>query len=206
MKTIKRKIQNKGGFSLTELLVATLIMMLATGLLTQTLSLAIDQFYRQTRESEAQLLCASLMAYLESELAYAAVTKQPDGSYRMKSDAHNMGEGIQFVYEGASGGASEINLWDTGTAEDMTGKPGRMVAETSPYYQASFGDGAAYNIAGFGAYEVGKNKQYRLNAGAHFLWDGKKWTVTVKIYGDNDSRQELAANSFTAYPAAVAAE
>ena len=164
--TIRNRLRKCGGFSLTELLVATLIMLLATVLVTRTLSMAVRQLYIQTQESEAQLLCSSLSTYLESELSFATVTLNGQsegedaggavgvasgGIKSVSSDAHNMGEGICFGYIYAKDEA-DSNAGDAGqsVSSDATGskgklwngtgsdspQKGRMIGETSSYYSS----------------------------------------------------------------------
>ena len=136
MDKIKEKLKYKKGFTMTELLVSTIIMMLATGLITSTLDLAIRQFHKSTTNSNAQLLCSTLANYVTSELAYATVhvSSDEDGAdvTTFDSDVHNMGIGASFT-----------------TSQD--GAVGRLV-ETSPSYSLKNEDVPYYDIAGPVAY------------------------------------------------------
>ena len=255
---IRNRVGAESGFSFVELLAATIIMMLATSLLVQTLTLAYDQFQRQTQVSEAQMLCASLSTYLESELSYATVTvgeteegsSEPGTLKSVSSDAHNMGANIQFVYlrdqrsqsvsdgsqsrvdgsqsvgDGSQSGVDGSQSGDNGNGSVSSGStegsslwsgagsgsmslPGFMIGETSPRYRTQV-KADAYNIAGKGAY-ISKNDRYGLNAALecdeNMGWNGKTFTITVVVYGNQPDRSEpLAKNQFTVTPQAVVTE
>ena len=67
---IKGKLAGRGGFSLSEMLTATLILLLVSGILTATASLAMGHFQKSTRSSEANVLASTLKSVFLSELAY----------------------------------------------------------------------------------------------------------------------------------------
>ena len=65
-----RRLGGRGGFSLLELMVCMLILLLSTGVILQTLTLATAQFQRRTRDSEAELLCDMLAQAVQEQLTY----------------------------------------------------------------------------------------------------------------------------------------
>ena len=57
---VLNKIKSRVGFSLSELLVCTLIMMLSTSVLVSTMRLAADHYNNIITDSEATMLCRTL--------------------------------------------------------------------------------------------------------------------------------------------------
>ena len=174
---ILRKLSGRGGFSLTELLAATLIMMMATGLLTQTLNLALDQFYKSTRESKAQILCSTLCTYVQNELTYAMVyaddstvskMKERDGAVCFDSGVHGMGKDARFVIKNG------------------------MLFETSDAY------GKDYAIVGEGAYTVGKKQGDRLSAAITMKKD--TFSIVAEIKVKDSQGNQLTGKTFRVIP------
>lgn len=69
-KLIKKKLIDKHGMSLTELLSAVLILSLVSGAMAGAVSLAANQYDKSMRNSEASVLYSTLANILENELAY----------------------------------------------------------------------------------------------------------------------------------------
>lgn len=67
---LKNKISNRRGMSLGEVMVAILLLTLATMTLVSTVSLAIRQYNNSVRSSEAQSLASTLRTVMENELTY----------------------------------------------------------------------------------------------------------------------------------------
>ena len=76
---IRKKISGKQGFSFSEMLIATLIILLVTGILTATVALASDHFQKSMRSSESKVLASTLKTIFISELAYTTEVRT-DGS------------------------------------------------------------------------------------------------------------------------------
>lgn len=68
-KKIVNRILNKKGFSFSELLISTLIMVLATGVLASTISLASNHYEKQITKSKANILCDSLSFVMRERLS-----------------------------------------------------------------------------------------------------------------------------------------
>lgn len=64
------KGNRKKGFTLSEMLIAVLILSLVTAGVTMTVSLALRHYDRSMRDSESWTLLSSLKSVVESELAY----------------------------------------------------------------------------------------------------------------------------------------
>lgn len=67
---IKKKLSNNKGFSLGELLVATVILLLASQILAQGVAYAARMYNESLTRSHAKQLCSSLTAVIETELRY----------------------------------------------------------------------------------------------------------------------------------------
>ena len=65
-----KKLKDQKGFSLAELLACTMIMLLATSVLSGTISLATRNYDKQMRISKADILCESLSFTLREKLSY----------------------------------------------------------------------------------------------------------------------------------------
>ncbi len=73
-KILKKLLNNKRaskGFSIGEMLVAVLILMLATQIIASAMNIASKHFFESTDESEAQLICATLSDFIRGEITTA---------------------------------------------------------------------------------------------------------------------------------------
>ena len=206
-KKIKEILRRKKGFTLTELLVATLIMVLATGALTSAMILAIRHFYQSTQETEAQFLCASLAEFVEDELSFSTFDPT-DGDLTWSKGTHNMGNQIRFSIqtEGASGPVP--------VSESTIGTYGKIVISGDNYRDEN-GVQQFFHLVSDGSYEVGESKGYSLLAGMSMKWfaddngtldknDDKKWfEVEIRVVDKNDPGKVLSTVDFTVKPAIV---
>lgn len=95
MSKLRHKLKDRRGFTLAELMVCVLILLLATAVIVQTLDLGILQFHRHTRQSEAQLLCNTLSLELSDQLSCASsVQKNGDGTLRSFTSGASGAEGV----------------------------------------------------------------------------------------------------------------
>ncbi|MGN1141650.1 MAG: type II secretion system protein [Oliverpabstia sp.] len=72
---IRKKLNNSSGMTLVEVLCAVLILLLVTGGMTTTVSLAVRQYQRSIRDSESKVLYSTLMTILRNELTYTTEIK-----------------------------------------------------------------------------------------------------------------------------------
>lgn len=171
---IKKRISNRKGFSLTELLAATLIMALSTGIVAGIMNLAASSFFRTTQIAEAQTLCSTIATYVESELTYAKVNEAGTGFY---SDVHNFGPDACFV---ASSQSNKIVF----NGSKVYGR----IGETSPMYGDQF-----YDIAGAKAYDIGAGNTNDLTCGMQLGLSGNTVTCTIEIVDANNTSNVLAS-------------
>ena len=81
MSEARQRLRSSGGFSFAELLVCVLILLLASGLIVQTLDLGIEHLKARTRETEAALLCNTLALAVQDELGWAgSIEPKPSGA------------------------------------------------------------------------------------------------------------------------------
>ena len=194
---IRTILRDKRGFSLTELLVATLIMVLATGALTSALTLAYRHFFLATQRTEAQLLCASIAEFVEDELAFSTIAEgTPADAPTWSNGSHNMRSGIKFLVQNEDGTYLPIS--------DTTDTTYGVLVITGDNYKNADDTTKYFMIANEKADEVGAGKGYSLRAGMSLKWDSlKKWyVVKINVVNKNDNNI-LSDTEFTVRPAAV---
>ena len=67
---IRKKLSDKRGFSLGELLAATVILLLASQVMTQGMAFATRMYNESMTRSHARQLCSTLTNVIEKELRY----------------------------------------------------------------------------------------------------------------------------------------
>ena len=194
-KKIRELLKRKGGFTFTELLVATLIMVLATGALTSALALAIRHFYRSTQRTEAQFLCASLAEFVEDELSFASVSETPE-DLKWSKGTHNMGSNISFFI------CQEDGATYTPVGDSTLGTYGKL-AITGDNYRKESGENRYFHAISDGAYEVEPRRGYSLLASMSLKWDtSNQWYAAEIRAVDKSSKKLLSSVQFTVKPAA----
>ena len=68
---VVKKLNNKKGVTLIELLVTLVLLVLVTGIITLAIDFGVRSFNKSNREAEGQILCASLATSVKDELRYA---------------------------------------------------------------------------------------------------------------------------------------
>ncbi len=189
---IKRILREKKGFTFTELLVATLIMLLATGVLTTTLVLAIKHFFESTQRTEAQFLCGSLAEFIEDELSFSVVTDSSD--LKWSKGTHNMGSNICFYVHGADGSYTKIT-------DGTIGQYGKLVIN-GDNFKDDGGNPKYFKVVTDGSYEVEHLRGYSLEAGMSLTWDStNNWYLVKLRVVDEKDKDTLAEAEFTVKPA-----
>ena len=78
---IRKLLSDKRGFSLGELLAATVILLLASQVMTQGMAFATRMYKESLTRSHAKQLCSTLTNVIEKELRYTtSVNKGNDGT------------------------------------------------------------------------------------------------------------------------------
>lgn len=98
VKKLKTKLSKSKGFTLVELLFSIIILMLSTTVIIQCFNLGLGNVIKETRASEAQLLCSALTSSIQNELTYARDIKITDGKLDTYfSSSRRMGDNCQIV-------------------------------------------------------------------------------------------------------------
>lgn len=71
MKKMLNKLKSRKGFTLVELLVTIVVMLLVTEIISMTIQLATRYYTQSVRNSESQTICAALSEAVQDELQYA---------------------------------------------------------------------------------------------------------------------------------------
>ncbi|MCR4891963.1 MAG: hypothetical protein K5989_07290 [Lachnospiraceae bacterium] len=101
---IQRKCSSKAGMSLSEIMLALIILMLSGTMVVQCVQMAGEHFNRSRLESDAQLLCSTLALSLKDELCYASDVRTDGGAPVYFSKSRLMGGNCRIlVGDGESG-------------------------------------------------------------------------------------------------------
>ena len=120
---IRKKLSDKRGFSLGELLAATVILLLASQVMTQGMAFATRMYNESLTRSHAKQLCSTLTNVIEKELRYTtSVNKGSDGTvlkyfsptYGKTESAFAAIDENENKIDGTAGGEIAVQL----TAED----------------------------------------------------------------------------------------
>lgn len=80
MRRLLRRVNSRRGFTLVELLVTIVVMLLVTEILSMTIQLSTKHYTRSVRNSESQTICGTLAMAVQEELQYATRVQPPAGS------------------------------------------------------------------------------------------------------------------------------
>ena len=97
-RNLKKILLKNKGFTLVEVLLSLIILMLSTTIIIQCFNLGMANVIKQTRSSQAQLLCSALTSSLQNELTYARdikLTREKLDTYY--SSSRGMGENCRIV-------------------------------------------------------------------------------------------------------------
>ena len=132
MQNLKKKLKQNKGFSFAELLVATIILLLTSGMLVVCIQLGMKQLYKQTQDSEAQMLCTTLSTAIQDELTYAS---------EVSVSSSTAGNTITFAKEGMS---DSIGFYIAAESEDSD------AADPSTFEFTAVTDDSAFSAINLG--------------------------------------------------------
>ena len=72
---LRRKLKEKAGFTLAELLMAVLILLMVSSIVAMGIPVAVNAYYKVVDASNAQILLSTTITRLRSELAYVTAVK-----------------------------------------------------------------------------------------------------------------------------------
>lgn len=164
---IRKKLHKGSGFSLVEMLFTILILMLSTTIIIQCFGLGTGNFVRETRASEAQLLCSSLTASIQNELTFAQDIELDGNTLKSYfSSSRRMGEKCSIAVDDK--GEVVIN---------KKGEDGNIIDTYPLVASANYSADNRAGVAGGGFF---------LKAGMDSItWDSSKKQFLVKIWVDD---------------------
>ena len=142
---IRKKLSDKRGFSLGELLAATVILLLASQVMTQGMAFATRMYNESMTRSHARQLCSTLTNVIEKELRYTT---------SVKTDA----DGTVITYFSPTYGKTESAFESVDSngnkADETTGGEiaVRLMAEDGSLYCQKLVSSASYRSFGLKAF------------------------------------------------------
>ncbi len=201
MENLMKKLKQNKGFSLAELLVATLILLLTSGMLVVCIQLGIKQLYKNTQDSEAQMLCTTLSTAIQDELTYASDIRVSNTT---------AGNTITFAKEGMS---DSVGFYIASESEDSdAADPSTFeftaVTDDSAFSAINLGkiylastDGSnnitnTYGLVSTGAYNIENSSYGSLRAGMQLSETSEGYQIKVNVYNGSDDTTPLATKEF----------
>lgn len=185
----RERLTARRGFTLAELLIAVLILLLATTVIASMMTLAARHYRNEMQQTKAELLCSTLSSSVQNELTYAGHVRAENGVILFDSHARS-GTGCRFM------------IYDNGTYSDVSDAPtaaGRVdlrQTEGNPdfpayndRYDLPLVDDAFYRSGGDG-----------VKAGLGLSWDesAERFHVAVTVW--DAQGEELASDVFDVKP------
>ncbi len=194
-----RKLKQNSGFTISELLVATLILLLTSAMLVTCIRLGLKQLYKQTQESEAQILCTTLSTAVQDELSYASDVQKTDTP---------MGTVYTFSKENMLAPVGFYIATETTSDTDETTFEYSAVTDNTLYSESTLGkiylasedsEGNLSNIMGMvstGAYNIENSSYGSLQAGMLLKETSGGFEVRISVYNGSDIDTPLSVKDF----------
>ena len=96
----KRIKSDSGGFSILEMLLAIIILLLATQLVVQSMRLASEHYIQSTNRSKAQMIVSTLSDFVRTELTMASDVVQDGGGISFIDGSARLGGRCSLELEG----------------------------------------------------------------------------------------------------------
>ena len=195
MKKCDRKLKQNSGFTISELLIATLILLLTSAMLVTCIRLGLKQLYQQTEESEAQMLCTMLSTAVQDELTYAANPQMQDTSAGKLLLFDRVGAPNKVGFYMASNiGSDEPDYIavtdDADFAKVNLGQISLAAIDSSNNIVSTYG------LVSTGAYNIENSKNGSLQAGMQLKEHGSGYEVRISIYNSSGSDEAIATKNF----------
>lgn len=201
MNKLVRKLKQNNGFTLSELLIATLILLLTSAMLVVCIQLGLKQLYKQTQDSEAQMLCTMLSTAIQDELTYAS---------EIETGTTTAGNTITFAKEGMDKPVSFYiaSETDDSDASDPSSFEYTAVTDDASFANINLGkiylastDASdnivdPYGLVSTGAYNIENSSYGSLRAGMQLKQNADGYEVKVSVYNGSDDVTPLATKRF----------
>ncbi len=176
---IGQKLHNKKGMTISELLVATIIILLVSAGMVTAIRQATENFAKEKAQSEAKVLCSSLETEVENELRYTTWIEKKDGVYRYQSKTHANDDSLTTL-------ALEESTAKEFTINGISRKYGKVVLF---YPDVTTGDNEIKLLP---------DGMYPLNLRAYMeITDYTQYRFTVEISIVDKDGKELIQDNFT---------
>jgi prepilin-type N-terminal cleavage/methylation domain-containing protein len=185
-KKIFKKLNNKG-FSLGEMLVAVLILLLATSATAEGIRVATQQYHKSMIQSESKLLNTTLSTILQSELSNTTTIKLGN---KISGDTYEVDKILSPSY------AIDKDLCHLYSVKNSDGT---FKEASGGYGELLFGIQNGTSIEGNLLVSSEMYSSYELKAKADITYDTKKqiFHVQLKI---KTGKKEVSTNSFDVIP------
>lgn len=195
----RNRLQNNKGFTLVEVMLATLILVLATGLVTVCIAQALKMFHKITRESEGQMLSASLCTLIENELVNARDIEGSGEAYTYFSVSQDGGTKCKIV--------NDYKDRDGTIYDGVIAVRGETIPNVTRYDKPLVSPGSKKG----GQLKNKGDYVYGIKAQSTVSWDEseKMFIVHLTVYFDptdgssSSSREVYADNTFNVIPTVV---
>ena len=195
MEKREKKLKQNSGFTIGELLVATLILLLTSAMLVTCIRLGLKQLYVQTEDSDAQMLCTMLSTAVQDELTYAQNPQVKDTS---------AGKMILFTKNGSS---NPVGFY-MATNVDSDNPDYIGVTDDADFAKVNLGQISlaaidsgnnivgTYGLVTTGAYNIENSKNGSLQAGMQLIEENGSYEVRISIYNSTDLDNPIATKDF----------
>lgn len=191
LERLKRKWQSSNGFSLGELLAATLILLLASQVLAQGMAFAVRSYNQSLTYSHAKQLASTLTNTIETELRYTtSITVGKESN----EDVDVTGKAVLLSYFSPIYGMTKSSF----TALDEAGAPvsDESGGEIAVYITTAEKKEIWQKMLSSASYS-----SYGLKAGVKsVLYDKKKNMFSVDLYIYDNGGNTLLVNQFDVLP------
>ncbi len=201
MKGVVKKLKQNNGFTISELLVATLIVLLTSGMLITCIQLGMKQLYKQTQKSEAQMLCTMLSTAVQDELSYASNVEMidVDGSSgkHLTFTKKGVTDKVGFYIASETSSDTDESTFeyvpvtnDSASARDNLGKIYLASVDASNTITNHYG------LVSTGAYNIENSKYGSLQTGMVVKETTGGYEVKIEVFNGTDISNALATKDF----------
>lgn len=201
MNGIVKKLKQNNGFTISELLIATLIVLLTSGMLITCIQLGMRQFYKQSQKSEAHMLCTMLSTAVQDELSYASNVEMVDvdesSGKHLTFTKKGVTEKVGFYIATETSSDTDESTFeyvpvtnDSASARDNLGKIYLASVDASNTITNYYG------LVSTGAYNIENSTFGSLQAGMVVKETTGGYEVKIEVFNGTDISKALATKNF----------
>ena len=178
LRKITKKFSSSKGFSLGELLAATLILLLASQVMAQGVAFAARMYNESLTRSHSKQLCSSLTAAIETELRYTTSIEYDTSTGKLKN---------YFSREYGQTGSSFLSIDQDNKVADK----GELAVKTNSGTKSAYQ--RLLSSSTYSSYDL----QAKV-ASTTYNKDENQFTVNLEIYNNKD--EKLLESTFDVIP------